>query len=325
MKRSAIVLCLNLFLSVMVLTTLTTQAGAYPDRPITFVAPLPAGSAVDTAARLIAEDIGKDLGQEVVIMNKPGASLTLGTGLVARSKKDGYTIAYTASSGIVYARVTKPEIVPYDPEKDLEPLALHLFLPLALTVQASSPWKTFDDLLADMKKNPGKIRVGTHGVAGIDHFNLEIIQAETGTRITHVPFKGGDETTTALLGGHVEAISHAYTKVSPHVDAGKLRILLISRKIPDEPGLPTFTELGHKHGLFSGWFALYAPAGIPEDVRDILVKAIAKAINNPDIKAKLTKMGYVVDYKPPEELRKLAEEDYKKGCEIAEKIGIRKK
>ena len=147
MKRSFIALCLTFLVCVMALPTLTPRAQAYPDRPITLVVPLPPGSAVDTAARLLLEDLKKDLGQEVVVLNKPGASLTVGTGLVARSKKDGYTLAYTATSGAVYARVTKPEIVPYDTDKDLEPLGLHLYLPLAIVVQASSPWKTFDEFL----------------------------------------------------------------------------------------------------------------------------------------------------------------------------------
>ena len=325
MRRFTIVLSFTFFVFVMALTILTPHAQAYPDRPINLVVPLPPGSAVDTAARLLAEDLKKNLGQDIVIINKPGASLTVGTGLVARSKKDGYTIAYTATSGAVYARITKPEIVPYDTDKDLEPLALHLYLPLAIAVQASSPWKTFADFLAHAKKNPGKVRVGTHGVASIDHFNLEIIQAETGAKFTHIPFKGGDATTASVLGGHVEAVSHAYAKLRPHAEAGKLRLLLVSRKIPDFPKLPTFPGLGYKQGLLSGWFAFYAPAGIPGGVKDVLVKAIAKSIKNPDITAKLNRMGYVVDYKPPQELRRIAREDYKKGLEIAVKIGIRKK
>ncbi|MFH1489888.1 MAG: tripartite tricarboxylate transporter substrate binding protein [Pseudomonadota bacterium] len=325
MKRFSIGLCFIFLVCVMALPTLTPQAQAYPDRPITLVVPLPPGSAVDTAARLLLEDLKKDLGQEVVILNKPGASLTVGTGLVARSKKDGYTVAYTATSGVVYARVTKPEIVPYDTDKDLEPLGLHLYLPLAIAVQASSPWKTFEEFLDHAKKNPGKVRIGTNGVASIDRFNLEIIQAETGVKFTHIPFKGGDATTASVLGGHVEAISHAYAILRSHVAAGKLRLLLMSRKVPDDPQVPTFPELGYKSRLLSGWFAFYAPAGIPAEVKDALVRAVAKAIKNPDTTAKLNKMGYVVDYQPPDELRKIAREEYEKGCEIAVKIGMRKK
>jgi tripartite-type tricarboxylate transporter receptor subunit TctC len=309
----------------MPLTTLTAQVKAYPDRPVDLVVPLPPGSIMDTAARFFAEDLGKQLGAKVIVINKPGASLTVGTDFVARSKKDGYTVAYTASSGVIYSRVTNPETVSYDPEKDLEPLGLHLFLPLAIAVQASSPWKTFAEFVTYGKKNPGKVRFGTNGQGTIDHFNMGIIEALTGAQFTHVPFKGGEATNVALLGGHVEAICHAFSQVNPHADAGKMRILLVSRKLPSYPDLPTITELGYKQALLSSWFALYAPAGIPEEVKGVLVPAMRKAISSPDITDRLIKLGNVVDYKSPEEQRAIGAEDYRNACEIAEKLGLRKK
>jgi len=130
MKRFVVVLFFTVLTCVVCLTNFTAQANAYPDRPIDLIVPLPPGSAADAAGRLLADELGKVLGQTVVVVNKPGASLTVGTGLVARSKKDGYTLAYTATSGIIYARVTNPEMVHYNPDKDLEPLALHTFFPL---------------------------------------------------------------------------------------------------------------------------------------------------------------------------------------------------
>ena len=324
MKRFVVVLFFTVLTCVVCLTNFTAQANAYPDRPIDLIVPLPPGSAADAAGRLLADELGKVLGQTVVVVNKPGASLTVGTGLVARSKKDGYTLAYTATSGIIYARVTNPEMVHYNPDKDLEPLALHTFFPLAVPVQTSSPWKTFAEFIDYAKANPKKLRVGTHGTASIDHFNLEIIQAETSAQFTHVPFKGGDETTSAVLGGHVEAISHAFTKIIPHEEAGKLRILLVSRKIPQYPRFPTMADFGYKQGLLSAWFALYAPVGIPEDVKNVLVPAIKKAITNPGLTDKLTKMGFMVEYNPPAELMKIQKADYKQALAIAKKIGLRK-
>jgi tripartite-type tricarboxylate transporter receptor subunit TctC len=325
MKRSPLVLCLSAFMCLMPLTTLTAQVKAYPDRPVDLVVPLPPGSIMDTAARFFAEDLGKQLGAKVIVINKPGASLTVGTDFVARSKKDGYTVAYTASSGVIYSRVTNPETVSYDPEKDLEPLGLHLFLPLAIAVQASSPWKTFAEFVTYGKKNPGKVRFGTNGQGTIDHFNMGIIEALTGAQFTHVPFKGGEATNVALLGGHVEAICHAFSQVNPHADAGKMRILLVSRKLPSYPDLPIITELGYKQALLSSWFALYAPAGIPQEVKGVLVPAMRKAISSPDITDRLIKLGNVVDYKSPEEQRAIGAEDYRNACEIAEKLGLRKK
>jgi tripartite-type tricarboxylate transporter receptor subunit TctC len=243
---------------------------------------------------------------------------------VTKSKKDGYTLGYLSASSLVYTRITHPETFPYDADRDLEPLGLHLFVPLTVTVQASSPWKTFGELIDYAKKNPGKLRVSTIGVGAIDHFNLEIIQSITGAQFTHVPFKGGESVITALLGGHVEVTFDAFGKVMPHVTSGKLRILLISKKMDESPNIPTATELGYKQGLLSTWFAFYAPTGIPEEVKRVLVTAIEKAIKNPELKAKVDKMGFLVEYKSPSELNKLMREDYETANAIALRIGLRK-
>jgi tripartite-type tricarboxylate transporter receptor subunit TctC len=300
------------------------HAQPYPDRPIQLIIPLVAGSAMDINGRLLAEDLGKILGTEIVPINKPGAAMTLGTDLVAKSKKDGYTICYTGTSGIVYSRILNPETVPYDPVKDLEPLGLHCFFSLAVAVQEGSPWKSFAELIEYAKKNPGKLRVATHSQGSIDHFNLEIIQSVTGAQFTHIPFKGGQQVIAALLGGHVEVISHAFSQIIPHVAAGKMRILLMTKKMTDFPNLPTLPEAGYKQDLLSAWFALYGPAGIPEDVKNVLVPAIEKAAKNHELKTKIEKMGFIVDYKSPRELKKLMVEDYEKALAVAKRVGLQK-
>jgi tripartite-type tricarboxylate transporter receptor subunit TctC len=147
----------------------------------------------------------------------------------------------------------------------------------------------------------------------------------TGVQFTHVPFKGGEAVVTALLGGHVEVTDDAFSKVIPHVNAGKLRILLVSKKMSGFPNIPTMTELGYKQDLLTAWMALFAPAGLPEEVKKVLVPAVEKAIKNPELKAKIEKMGgYLVDYKSPAELKKLVAEDYETAHAIAKKIGLRK-
>jgi len=302
----------------------TLHAQPYPNRPVQFIIPLVAGAAMDINGRLVAEELGKILGTQMVVMNKVGAAMTLGTDFVAKSKKDGYTICYTGTSGIVYSRILNPETVPYDPAKDLEPLGLHCFFALAFAVQEGSPWKSFGELIEYAKKNPGKVRVATHGQGSIDHFNVEIIQSLTGAQFTHVPFKGGQQVVTALLGGHVEVISHAFSQVIPHVDGGKMRILLLTKKMANYPNLPTLPELGYKQDLLSAWFALYGPAGMPEDVKNTLVQAVAKTINHQELKTKIEKMGFIVDYKSPAELKKLGVEDYEKALAVAKKVGLHK-
>jgi tripartite-type tricarboxylate transporter receptor subunit TctC len=300
------------------------QAQPYPNRPIQMVIPLVPGSAMDVNGRLLAEELAKVMGGQIVPINKPGASLTLGTDIVAKSKKDGYTIAYTGSAAVVYARILDPTSVPYDPNSDLEPLGVHCFTPLAAAVQESAPWKTFPELIEFAKKNPGKIRVATYGQGSVDHFNLEIIQSLTGAEFTHIPFKGGQSVLTALLGGHVEVIFHAFSQVLPFAESKKMRILLTTKKISDFPNLSTLPDFGYKQELLSAWFALYGPAGMPEDVKRTLATGIERAIKNPDLKAKIEKMGFVVDYKSPAELKRQMTEDYEKALVIAKKVGLNK-
>ena len=315
---------LIVLVAVLVFTGGIGQAQPFPNRPIQLIIPNVPGSIVDVNARTLSDELGKVLGIQVIAINKPGAAMTLGTDLVARSKKDGYTIGYLGSTSLIHSRILNPEIVPYDPFKDLEPLGLHLFLSLGVNVQEGSPWKTFGELIDYAKKNPGKIRVGTMGVGSIDHFNLEIVQSITGAQFTHVPFKGGESTTTAVLGGHVEVTFDAFAKNAPHVDSGKLRILLISKKMSGYPQIPTAAELGYKESLLSGWFAFYGPAGLPEEVKKALVPAIEKVVRNPELKAKVEKLGYNVDYKSPAELIRLAKEDYETTNTMAMKLGLRK-
>lgn len=311
---------------ILLLTLISNlNAEQYPNRPIQLIVPNVPGSIMDITGRMFAEELGKLLNTQVIVINKPGAAMIVGTEAVVRSKKDGYTLAYTGSSAIVYARVTNPETVPFNPEKDLEPLGLHVYIPQAMAVQEGSQWKTFTELIDYVKKNPGNVRVSTIGIGSTSHFCLEIIQSLTGTQFTHVPFKGGEAVITALLGGHVEASVDAPGKFIPHVRAGKLRMLLISKKMSEYPNVPTATELGYKQDLLTAWLAVFAPIGIPQEVKRVLIPAVEKAIKNPETKAKIEKMeGYVVDYKSPEELRKLIKEEYERANEIAIKIGLKK-
>ena len=323
MKRPVFVLYFTLFMVVLAVTP-TAYAQHYPNKPVQMIISIPAGGGGDVNARIMIPEIEKNLGQQIIAVNKPGASDTVGTDALAKSKKDGFTLGYTSSAAMVYSRVSNPETVPYDPVKDFDPLALHTFFPLSVAVQASSPWRTFNELVDYAKKNPGKLRVSTARIGSTSNFDVEIVQSLTGGQFTHVPFKGGEAVVTALLGGHVEVSFDIVGKFVPHVDAGKLRLLLVSRKVSSLPNLPTIKELGYNRDLLSGWHAMFGPAGMPEDVKKVLVPAIEKAMKQPEGKAKIEKMGYVVEYKSPEELRKLIIDDYETAKAIAVKLGLGK-
>ena len=324
MKRFIPAACFVTFFCLLGPTVTMVRAQPYPNHPIQLIIPIPAGGGGDVNGRILVEELGRILGQQIIVTNRPGASDSLGTDALAKSKKDGYTLGYTSSAAMVYSRVTNPESVPYDPVKDFDPLGLHTFFPLSVAVQASSPWKTFNELVDYAKKNPGKLRVSTAGVGSTSNFDVEIVQSLTGAQFTHVPFKGGEAVVTALLGGHVEVSFDIVGKFMPHVEGGKLRLLLVSRRVPSLPNLPTITELGYKRDLLSGWHAMFGPAGMPDEAKKILIPAIEKAVKNPEGKSKIEKMGYVVEYKPPEELRRLIIDDYETARAIAVKLGLSK-
>jgi tripartite-type tricarboxylate transporter receptor subunit TctC len=323
MKSKHRIIFTALFMLTLVMSVPSASfAQHYPDHPIQLVIPNVAGAQVDITGRMMADELEKTLGQKIIPNNKPGAATVLGTDLVVRSKKDGYTLLYGGNSGMTYAPITNPQVVHYDPFKDLEPLGFHYFFPMTITVKSDSPWKTFPELIDYAKKNPGKLRVSTIGVSSVPHFMLEMIQSMTGAQFTHVPFEGGEAVTTAVLGGHVEVTCDGFAKLKPHADAGKLRILLISNKMPAFPEIPTIAEFGYRQNLPAAWFAMYAPSGIPEEVRKVLVPAIEKAVKN--TKPKIDQLGSLCEYKSPSEIKKLTEEEYKQIYEVAVKIGLRK-
>ncbi|PKN64255.1 MAG: hypothetical protein CVU57_15245 [Deltaproteobacteria bacterium HGW-Deltaproteobacteria-15] len=324
MRRFHIAIHLLVFIMISVFAAQTAHAQAYPNRPIQLIIAIPAGGGGDVNARLIIDEIAKNVGTQVIPTNKPGASDTVGTDALAKSKNDGYTIGYTSGAAMVYFRLTNPDAVHYDPIKDFDPLGLHTFFPLSVAVQADSPWKTFKEFVEYAKQNPGKLRVSTAGVGSAANFNVQITQSLTGAQFTHVPFKGGEAVVTALLGGHVEVSFDIVGKFLPHVEAGKLRILLASTKTPVLKDVPTLKELGYPRDLLSGWHGLFAPAGISAEAKKVLLPAVEKAIKSPDAKAKIEKIGYVVNYKDPEDFKKLINDDFATAKEIAAKLNLGK-
>lgn len=302
----------------------TLRAQSYPGYPIQVVVPNDPGSAGDLAARYFVDELSKTLKGSAVVLNKPGASSTLGTDYVVKSKKDGYTLLYANTSAVVYARATNPETVPYDPAKDLDPLGFHCFLTLTVTVRGDAPWKTFNEMIDHAKKNPGTVRFGIHGQGTIDHFNLELIKAWTGAQFTVIPFKGTAATTTALLGGHVDATVIVNSLVTPHVNAGKLKLLLLTNKMREYPNVPMITEVGYKQNLLSPWFAWFAPAGTPEEAKKVLIPAIEKTTKIPELMQKIEKLGLISDYKSPEDLKKMMLSDYETARALAVKLGLAK-
>lgn len=285
------------------------HAQTYPTQPIQMVITLAPGDSLDLTGRAIGSELAKVLKTPVIPVNKTGGAGTVGSDFVAKGKKDGYTILYT-NSNIIYAYATNPENVPYNPFQDLEPLCLAVSVPLLIAVQADSPWKTLQELVDYIKQNPGKIRGSSTGVGSVGHFGYEVIRAETGSVITMVPYKGASPGLTALLGGHVEAAIPSFGLALPQLKAGKIRVILTSKKIPEFPTIPTLTQLGYKRDMSSVWFGFFVPTGVPDTVKKVLISALEKSIKSGDVVNAFQNLGALEDYKPAGEFKKMMTEEY---------------
>jgi len=237
--------------------------GAYPSRPVTIVVGFAAGGAGDISARIVA-DAAKNLrGAPVAVEFRPGAGATLATGQVARARPDGTTLSLFSGSPLL----TAPHLqrVPYDTLKDFTYICSYVAISIPVYVKADSPFRTWADLVAHTRANPGKLRWGTAAVRGTAHIATEAAFKKEGLQTTFVPFSGGADAITALLGGHIEAV--VSSDYGPQLDAGTVRLLIETgpQKIPGHPELPTFAELGYPISVPST-YGLFGPAGMPAEV-----------------------------------------------------------
>jgi tripartite-type tricarboxylate transporter receptor subunit TctC len=286
-----------------------SYAQTYPSQPVQMVITLAPGDTLDLTGRAISAEMAKILNTSVIPVNKTGGAGTVGADFVAKGKKDGYTILYI-NSNIIYSYATNPENVPYNPFQDLEPLCLAVSVPLLLAVQPDSPWKSFQELVSYMKQNPGKMRGSSTGVGSVGHFGYEVIRMETGAEINMIPYKGASPGLTALLGGHVEIAIPSFALVQPQLQAGKVRVLLTSKKIPDYPQIPTLTQLGYKRDMSSVWFGFFIPPGVPEATKKVLASALEKSIKSADMAKTVQTLGALEDYRPAGEFKRMMTEEY---------------
>jgi tripartite-type tricarboxylate transporter receptor subunit TctC len=297
-------------------------AQAYPSGPINLVIPLAPGDATDTAARVMADALSKELNVPLVPVNKPGAGGALGTQFVVQAPKDGNTIILTNNAALVYRAILEPQVASYDPLKDLTPLALAMRSPSILVVGGEQPFKTFGEMVEHAKKNPGKVRVGTAGLGSVGDFCVRTINSLTGADIVMVPFKGAAPAVTAMRGGHIEGVVLALGTMVPLLKSGVVRGLAISSKWDDFPAIPTLEELGYRQPLFGVWTGFFAPAGVPAEVTRVLVPALERAIREPQVRARLNGLGIAADYSPPDKLVAEIRDEHGRVLAIAQKAGL---
>ncbi len=252
---------------------------AYPSRPVTVVVPWGPGQS-DTITRIVCKAAEKELGQPIIVENKPGASGTIGANYVFKSRPDGYTLGVIVSNAYLIA--PHMQKVPYNPLTDSVDITTIIKTNLGFAVKANAPWSTFKEVIAYAKNNPGKFTYACAGVGVLQHITMERVAMKEGVKWTLVPFKSGGEAAIACLGGHTDAVAQAGVDVSPHVKAGKLKLLLTlgDKRWPVSPNAPTILEVGYD--FFVPFFmALSAPRGIPESIIKKLENVFNKAKGDP--------------------------------------------
>ena len=291
-------------LSVLALALpLSAQAQAWPTKPVKIIVPLAAGSAVDNAARIVAEKLSQDLGQSFVIENQAGAAGLIGAGNVAKAAPDGYTLGGFNDSIMTMVPHLQAKM-PWDILKDFEPVSLVATVEWGLVVNADAPQRTAADLIATAKQNAGKVNYGSGGNGSPQHIAMALFASQAGVQMTHVPYKGATQAAMGVAGNEVQAAFQGIATVTSLIKAGKLRLVGVTtaRRMPQFPDVPTVSESGLPGFEFNSWFTLMAPAGTPKPIVQALAAAVQKALADPGVKEKLYAQGLTPRGSSPDEL-----------------------
>jgi tripartite-type tricarboxylate transporter receptor subunit TctC len=295
----------------------------YPEKPIRFVVPQAPGSATDTISRIVTPEMSKFLGQQVVVDNRPGGALTIGIDIVAKSAPDGYTIGMGPIGALAITR-HMVEKLPYNIERDLQPVALVSKGHLLLAVSPSLPVASVQELIVYAKANPGKLMNASSSNGSPGHVGGELFKYMTGTEIVHVPYKGGAMAINDLVAGHVQVMWESLNSISPHARSGKVKALAVSgaRRSPGFPDLPTIGEtvVGYEAGT---WTGVIAPAGLPRPVLDRLNAAVNAAIRSPIFVERFATIGDEPAGGTPEEFAELIRRDSAKWADVVKRSGAK--
>ena len=298
--------------------------GAWPDRPIRFIVPYTAGGGTDTVTRHIAEKITQDTRWAFVVDNKPGAGGNIGLDLVAKAKPDGYTIGMGQTSNLAINPVAMPKM-PFDPAKDIVPVALVAEVPTVLVVRADSPLRSLADLLQAAKAKPGQMTQALAGTGTVGHLAGEMLARKAGVKFLSVPYKGAAPALTDLLGGQTDFMFATPQAILGMLQGGKLRALAVTsaKRIDALRGVPTVAEQGFKDFEAVDWKVIVAPAGTPAEVVKRLNAATARALAQPALIAKLAEEGSSPMSGSPEEVVRYIKAEQAEWGALIREAGIR--
>jgi tripartite-type tricarboxylate transporter receptor subunit TctC len=309
----------------LMLSATTSSYAQYPNRPVTIMVPLAAGSGMDVLVRLYADRLSQGLGKPVVVENRPGASLMLAANAVAQSQPDGHTLLVSTSSAMAI-NLTLFKQVTYDPDRDFIPISLYVKSPFILVVHPDVPAKTVPELIAHIKANQGKLSYSSPGAGVAQHLSMEYMKNQFGLEITHVPYRSTPQSIQDIAAGHI-ALGWAEAGASiPLIKEGKLRALAVSSttRLPLLPDVPPLAEAAPAPGFEAvSWHMLLAPAKTPRDVVDRLHADMKRVLAEPDLKQKIETIGLIpFDTPGIEDLRAYRKAEQEKWGTLVKKLGL---
>lgn len=309
---TALIACCAMFGGLVAGMAPAQAADAWPSKPIRLVVPFPAGGATDILSRAVAQELGSPLGQSVVVDNKPGAGGTIGVVAAAKSPADGYTLLFTSSSTHSIGSAVNGHL-PYDPEADFTPVVAIASSPQILLVPVTSPAHNLREFLAYARQHPGQLNYASAGNGTISHLSTEILKAQSGTFMLHIPYRGTGLSLTDLVSGKVDLLMDSVISGMPHVKDGKLRALAVTslRRSALVPELPTVAE--DLPGFESvTWFGIYGPRGLPPGIVQRVNQAVNSLLARPEFRQRLAHLGAEPMGGTPQQFEAMARADYGK-------------
>ena len=298
-------------------------AQGYPARPIRMLVPFSAGGTVDIVARVVGAKLAADLGQPFIVENKGGAGGTIAAAMLAKSAGDGYTLMMM-HQGLAFNASLYSDL-PYDTLRDLAPIALVGATPNALVVTHLLPVKTVQEFLAYARSNPGHIAYGSGGIGSAGHLSVELLQSLTGTKFTHVPYKGSGPAITDLISGQIQAMLLTMPAVMPYVKGGKVRAIATSgaRRSPALPDLPTIAEAGVPGYEYTPWYGMFGPGTLPKPLIARLNSAVNTSLAEAGIREKLAQQGLEVQSMTSDQFSGIVRADVARWGKIIGELGVR--
>ncbi len=302
----------------------TVTAANYPDKPVTLIAPFPAGGAADRIARAVAASLHQAWGQQVIVENRAGAGGSVGAEAAARAVGDPYTL-FLGSIGVMSVNRHIYKTLRYDSVKDFTPISRLVTMPSVLVVNETVPARTVPEFLAYAKANPGKLSFGSAGNGTTEHTNAVMLAHRVGLDFVHVPYRGIAPALTDLVGGQINFIIEQGVAILPMIKSGRVRALAVTtaQRSPVLPEVPTLSESGVPGFDASAWYALYAPAGIPADVQQKIQRDLARYFATPELKAQFLESGAEITVSTSDELAKFQASEIQKWAEVVQRAGIR--